>query len=208
MCDGGIMRVGIIGSGRIGTALARHFARAGHHVMLANSRGPQTLAPLVGELGEKASAGTAQEAADFGDVVVLAVRWDQKENAAASVSSWDGRVVLDPLNPLQETAGGIEVADTGGRPSSEVVSSLVTGAHLVKGFNTYLAQVLAEDPAVNGGRRVVLLAGDDPEAKRKVAELANSSGFQAVDTGTLAEGGPLFQTGGPLSGPRTALTAL
>ncbi|MBB5120840.1 hypothetical protein AF335_05595 [Streptomyces eurocidicus] len=202
------MRVGIIGSGRIGTALARHFARAGHHVMLANSRGPQTLAPLVGELGERASAETAQEAADFGDVVVLAVRWDQKENAAASVSSWDGRVVLDPLNPLQETAGGIEVADTGGRPSSEIVSSLVTGARLVKGFNTYLAQVLAEDPAVNGGRRVVLLAGDDHEAKRKVAELADSSGFQAVDTGTLAGGGPLFETGGPLSGPRTALTAL
>ncbi|MEU9118744.1 NADPH-dependent F420 reductase [Streptomyces sp. NPDC048506] len=202
------MRVGIIGAGRVGTALARHFTRAGHSVMLANSRGPQTLAPLVGELGENATAGTPQEAADFGDVVALAVRWDQKEDAVALVSSWDGRVVLDPINPNRETADGLERVDTGGRHTSEIVASLVPGARLVKGFNTYPAQVLAKDPAVNGARRVVLLAGDDPEAKRKVAELANSSGFQAIDTGTLAEGGPLFETGGPLSGPHTALTAL
>ncbi|WP_344124609.1 NADPH-dependent F420 reductase [Streptomyces blastmyceticus] len=202
------MKVGIIGAGRIGTALARHFTRAGHQVRLANSHDPQTLAPLVGELGENASAGTPQEAADFGDVVVLAVQWSQKESAAASVSSWEGKVVLTPVNPLRDTPGGIEVVDTGDRRPSEIVASLVPGAHLVKGFNTYLAQVLAEDPAVDGGRRVVLLAGDDVQAKRMVAELATSCGFQPVDTGTLAEGGPLFETGGPLAGPRPALIAL
>ncbi|WP_229322871.1 NADPH-dependent F420 reductase [Streptomyces sp. UNOC14_S4] len=202
------MRVGIIGAGRVGTALARHFTRSGHDVMLANSRGPQTLAPLVGELGGRASAGTPQETADFGDVVVLAVQWDQKENAAALVPSWDGRIVLDPINPNRETANGLERADTGGRRTSDIVASLVPGARLVKGFNTYPAPVLAEDPAVDGGRRVVLLAGDDAEAKRKVAELADSCGFQAVDTGSLAEGGALFEAGGPLGGPSHPLTAL
>ncbi|MFG2177221.1 NADPH-dependent F420 reductase [Streptomyces abikoensis] len=202
------MKVGIIGTGRLGKALAGHFTRAGHQVKVANSRGPDTLAPLVGELGENASAGTPQEAADFGDVVVLAVQWDQKESAVASVSSWRGRVVLVPVNPLRETAKGLEHADTEGRAPTEVIASLLPGALVVKGFNTYPAQVLAEDPAVDGGRRLVLLAGDDAAAKRKVADLADSAGFQAVDTGTLAEGGPLFDSGGPLGGPRKDLLAL
>ncbi|WP_116209697.1 NADPH-dependent F420 reductase [Streptomyces olivoreticuli] len=193
------MKVGIIGAGRIGTALARHFTRAGHEVKLANSRGPETLGPLVSELGATASAGTPQEAADFGDVVVLAVTWDQKENAASAVSSWKGRTVLAPINPLRETPDGIQVVDTGDRHPTEIVASLVPGSRMVKGFNTYLSTVLAENPAVDGGRRIVLLAGDDAGAKRKVAELADSSGFQAIDTGSLAEGGPLFDTGGPLS---------
>lgn len=202
------MKVGIIGAGRLGTALARHFTRAGHEVKVANSRGPETLAPLVGELGAKASAGTPQEAADFGDVVVLAAQWDQKESAAASVPSWQGRIVLIPVNPIRETPSGLETADTGGRRPTDVVVSLMPGARVVKGFNTYPAQVLAENPAVDGGRRVVLLAGDDAEAKRKVAELADSSGFQAVDAGSLAEGAPLFDHGGPLGGPDNPLIAL
>ncbi|MBH1937676.1 NADPH-dependent F420 reductase [Streptomyces sp. AV19] len=202
------MRVGIIGAGRLGTALARHFTRAGHEVMLANSRGPETLTSLVGELGDRATAGTPQEAADFGDVVVLAVQWSQKESAAGLVSSWEGRVVLDPVNPLRDTPAGIEAVDTGGRHSSEIVASLLPGARLVKGFNTYLYTVLAEDPAVRGGRRVVLLAGDDPDAKRKVAELADSAGFQPLDAGPLAQGGALFETGGPLSKLAGELVAL
>ncbi|MCD9193443.1 NADPH-dependent F420 reductase [Streptomyces albireticuli] len=202
------MKVGIIGAGRLGTALAQHFTRAGHQVKLSSSRGPDALAGLVGELGGNASAGTAQEAADFSDVVVLAVQWDQKESAIASVSSWQGCTVLVPINPLRETAGGLEHADTAGRAPTEVVASLLPGALVVKGFNTYPAQVLAEDPAVDGGRRIVLLAGDDAGAKRKVADLADSAGFQAVDTGTLAEGGPLFDSGGPLGGPRKDILAL
>ncbi|QRX89927.1 NADPH-dependent F420 reductase [Streptomyces noursei] len=202
------MKVGIIGAGRLGAALSGHFTRAGHQVMMAGSRGPEKLATLVGELGENASAGTPQEAADFGDIVVLAVQWDQKESAAAAVSSWQGRIVLVPINPLRETPSGLEHADTGGRPPTEVVASLLPGALVVKGFNTYPAQVLAEDPVVNGGRRIVLLAGDDLDAKRKVAELVDSTGFQAVDTGSLAEGGPLFDSGGPLGGPRKDLLAL
>ncbi|MFE9254954.1 NADPH-dependent F420 reductase [Streptomyces sp. NPDC006879] len=202
------MNVGIIGAGRIGTALARLLTRAGHQVKVAGSRGPEKLAALVGELGPNASAGTSQEAADFGDVVVLAVQWDQAKNAVASVSSWRGRTVLVPVNPLRETATGLEIADTGGRPPTEVIASLVPGALVVKGFNTYLAQVLAEDPAVNGGRRIVLLAGDNADAKRKVADLADSAGFQAVDTGSLAEGGPLFDSGGPLNGLGRDLLAL
>ncbi|WKV75209.1 NADPH-dependent F420 reductase [Streptomyces sp. PCS3-D2] len=202
------MNVGIIGAGRLGSALAGVLTRAGHQVMLAGSRTPEKLTALVDELGDNATAGTAQEAADFGDVVVLAVQWDQKESAAASVASWRGRTVLVPLNPLRETAGGLEIVDTGGRPPTEVVASLVPGALVVKGFNTYLAQVLTEDPAVKGGRRIVLLAGDDAGAKRRVADLADSAGFQAVDTGSLAQGAPLFDSGGPLNGLDRDLVAL
>ncbi|WP_435190976.1 NADPH-dependent F420 reductase [Streptomyces sp. bgisy126] len=203
------MNVGIIGAGRLGTALARVFTRAGHQVMVSGNQGPQALAPLVDELGTNASAGTPQEAADFGDVVVLAVQWDQKESAAASIPSWQGRSVLVPLNPLRQSAAGdLEVADTNGVPPTETVARLLPGALVVKGFNTYLAQALTEDPAVDGGRRIVLLAGDHVEAKRKVADLADSAGFQAVDTGTLAEGAPLFDTGGPLNGLSRDLLAL
>lgn len=202
------MNVGIIGAGRLGTALAGVFTRAGHQVMVSGNKGPQALAPLVGELGANASAGTPQEAADFGDVVVLAVQWDQKESAAASIPSWQGRTVLVPLNPLRQGSGGLEVIDTGGIPPTETVARLLPGALVVKGFNTYLAQALTEDPAVDGGRRVVLLAGDHTDAKRKVADLADSAGFQAVDTGTLADGAPLFDTGGPLNGLDRDLLAL
>ncbi|MGW2602689.1 hypothetical protein [Streptomyces klenkii] len=131
-----------------------------------------------------------------------------KESAAASVSSWEGRVVLAPINPLRDGPDGIEVIYTGGRQPSEVVASLVPGARLAEGFNTYPDQVLSEDPAVDGGRRAVLLSGADTEAKRKVAEPALSCGFQPVDTGTLAEGGSLFETGGPPAGPRPQLIAL
>ncbi|MEU8757872.1 NAD(P)-binding domain-containing protein [Streptomyces sp. NPDC048659] len=202
------MDVGIIGAGRLGTALAVVFTRAGHKVMVSGTRGPRALAPLVDELGTNASAGTPQEAADFGDVVVLAVPWDQKENAAASVPFWQGRTVLVPVNPLRDTAAGLEVVDTGGIPPTEIVAGLLPGALVVKGFNTYLAQALPKEPDIDNGRRIVLLAGDDSDAKRRVADLADSAGFQAVDTGTLAEGAPLFDTGGPLSGLGRDLLAL
>ncbi|MFE3329033.1 NADPH-dependent F420 reductase [Streptomyces sp. NPDC059176] len=202
------MTVGVVGAGRLGSALAGVLTRAGHQVKLAGSRTPEKLAALVEELGANASAGTAQEAADFGEVVVLAVQWNQKESTAASVSSWRGRTVLVPLNPLRETAGGLEIADSGDRPPTEAVASLVPGALVVKGFDTYLAQVLTEDPAVNGGRRIVLLAGDDAGVKRRVADLADSAGFQAVETGTLAEGAPLFDSGGPLNALGRDLVAL
>lgn len=133
--------------------------------------------------------------------MLLAVQWSRKESAAASVSSREGRVVLTPVNPLRDGPDGIEVIDTGGRQPGEVVASLVPGARPAEGFNTYLDQVLSKDPAVGGGRRAVLLAGDGAEAKRKVAEPALSCGFQPVDTGTPAEGGSLFDRDGPEDAP-------
>jgi predicted dinucleotide-binding enzyme len=188
------MTLGTIGAGSIGQALARQALRAGHHVVLANSRGPASLSGVVAELGDGASAGTVAQAAE-GDLVAIAVPWRAIPDAVAGVD-WNGRIVIDATNPI--TDPGFEVADLGGRTSSEVVADLVPGARVVKAANTLPAAVLAADPREGDGRRVLTLAGDDDAAKTVVAELFDAAGFATIDLGRLVAGGRLQQVpGGP-----------
>ena len=185
------MDVGIIGAGRLGQAMARTALRAGRRIVMANSRGPESLAPLVSTLGEGASAGTVDEAASA-DVVVIAVPWPRVGAAVAGLR-WDGRIVVDATNDF-------DPGDLDGSTSSQVLAGLVPGARVVKAANTLGAPVLGSDPHEGGGRRVLFLSGDDAEAKSAVTALFEDAGFAAIDLGGLATGGAMQQVGGPLAG--------
>jgi predicted dinucleotide-binding enzyme len=183
-----VSTVGIIGAGAIGQALARTALRAGREVVVSNSRGPETLAPVVAALGTGASAATVREAAAH-PLVAIAVPWANVPAAVAGLQ-WDGQTVIDATNAFN--------ADLGGRTSSEIVADLVPRARLVKAANTLGAAVLGADPHEAGGRRVLFLSGDDAEAKAAVAELFDAAGFFPIDLGSLVDGGRMQQLGGPL----------
>jgi predicted dinucleotide-binding enzyme len=183
--------VGIIGAGHIGQVMARIALRAGRQVVIANSRGPETLAALVQELGGGVSAGTVEEAT-AADVVVIAVMWSGVAQAVDGLE-WGGRIVIDPTNDF-------DPSDLNGRTSSEVVADLVAPARVVKAGNTFGATVLGSDPHQAGGQRVIFVSGDDAEAKSEVAALFEDAGFFVVDLGGLREGGQMQQVGGPLNG--------
>ena len=187
--------VGIIGAGAIGQAMAKRLVAAGVDVILSNSRGPESLAPIVDALGPRSRAGTRLEAASA-DIVFVSVNWSRLEEALDGID-WNGRILIDANNPV--LLPGYRLAELGGRNSSQVLAQLVPGARVVKGFNTLLAAVLASDPQQAGGRRVVFLSGDDREAKSVVAGLADRLGFAPIDLGSLEVGGTLQQfPGGPL----------
>ena len=180
--------VGIIGAGHIGQALARTALRAGREVVIANSRGPESLAPVVADLGTGVSAGTVRETAAAA-IVAIAVPWTSVP-AAVTGLHWDGQTVIDATNAWN--------ADLGGRTSSEIVADLVPGARLVKAANTLGANVLGADPHEAGGRRVIFLSGDAAPAKAAVVELFDAAGFFPIDLGDLVTGGRMQQLGGPL----------
>jgi len=183
--------VGIIGAGRLGQAMARTARRAGRGVVIANSRGPESLASVVSELGAGVSAGTAEQASAAG-IVVIAVPWDSVPAAVQGVD-WSGRIVVDATNNW-----GAD--DLDGRTSSELVAELVAGARVVKAANTLGAEVLGSDPQEAGGRRVIFLSGDDADAKAEVATLFEEAGFVPIDLGDLATGGAMQQIHHPLAG--------
>jgi 8-hydroxy-5-deazaflavin:NADPH oxidoreductase len=186
-----IKSVGIIGAGRIGQAMAQTALRAGRQVVIANSRGPESLTSVVEALGDGVWAGTVKDAADA-DIVVVAVMWPQIPQAVEGLD-WDGRIVIDPTNDFDPSY-------LGGRTSSEVVADLVAPARVVKAANTLVAAVLGSDPHEAGGQRVIFLSGDDGDAKSEVVALFEDAGFFVVDLGDLREGGRMQQVGAPLAG--------
>ena len=183
--------VGIIGAGRLGQAMARTALRAGRDVVIANSRGPESLGPVVTELGDGVSAGTVEQAAAAG-IVVVAVPWDRVPAAVQRID-WKDQIVIDATN---DWAGD----DLDGRTSSELVAGLVAGARVVKAANTLGAEVLGSDPQEAGGRRVIFISGDDADAKAEVVALFQDAGFAAIDLGDLATGGAMQQIHRPLAG--------
>jgi len=190
------MNIGIIGAGAIGTAIARALARAGIDALIANRRGPDSLAALEAELGPRIRAVSTREAARA-DIVFLAVNWSKLGEALHGLGPWDGRIVVDANNPIE--APDFVPFDLHGRASSEVVAELLPGAKVVKAFNHLPPALLAGDPGAEGGRRVLFVAGDDAGAKAEVLRLIAQLGFAGVDLGTLAGGGRLAQfPGGPL----------
>lgn len=142
------MNIGIIGAGGIGQALAAHVAKADYEVIVSNSRGPESLAGLVRELGPRARADTREKAAQA-DVVMLSVPWEQVRAALSDLPAWDGRILIDATNPVVQP--GFRLADLNGSSSSEIVASLAPGAHVVKVANTLLRAGAGGRPA--RGRR-------------------------------------------------------
>jgi predicted dinucleotide-binding enzyme len=183
--------VGIIGAGRLGQAMARTTLRAGRSVVIANSRGPESLASVVSTLGDGASAGTVAQAA-AARIVVIAVPWERVLDAVRDLE-WNGQIVIDATNDW-----GAD--DLNGRTSSEIVAELVPGAPVVKAANTLGADVLGSDPQEAGGRRVIFVSGDDADAKADAVALFQDAGFALIDLGDLATGGAMQQIHHPLAG--------
>lgn len=191
------MKIGILGSGNIGAAAARLFTAAGHEVAVSNSRGPESLRDLVRELGPGAHAMTIDDAARFGEVVLLAVPWRSPE-ALPHPDVLRGKIVIDAMNPYRPEGG---FYDLGGSTSSEVVLQRVPGARLVKAFNTIYYVHLAgrgNKALPSDERHTIYVAGDDAEAKKVVARLIEEIGFAAVDTGSLREGGRMQEPDSPI----------
>lgn len=184
------MSYAIIGFGKIGQALAKAFARSGIEVSVATTRDPQSFAADAAAIGPQIIPKTLAEAVKA-DIVFLAVRFESHPDVAKALPTWKGKTLIDVTN-----AYGVSPQKLGGRPSSKAVAQVFTGGRLVKGFNHLGATVLAQDPAVQGGRRVVFLASDDDGAAEEMGALAKKLGFAPIKLGGLSEGGLLVQARG------------
>jgi predicted dinucleotide-binding enzyme len=191
------LKIGILGAGRIGSVAARLFVVAGYEVAISNSRGPESLRQLAEELGPRARAATTDDAARFGEVVLLAVPWHVRD-ALPGAGLLHDKIVIDAMNPYNPAGGFFEL---GHSTSSEEVLRHMPGVKLVKAFNTIYYEHLAtrgrKDLPVEE-RHAIYLAGDDAAAKATVAGLIESIGFAPVDTGSLREGGRLQQPESPI----------
>jgi predicted dinucleotide-binding enzyme len=179
------LNIGIIGAGNIGGTVARLFAGAGHQVAIANTRGPETLAGLVEEIGPNARAVTVEEAARFGEVVMEAIPFGRYGELPAEALS--GKIVITASNYYPGRDGEM---DLGGLAQSEAVARHLKGSRVVKAFNTIYYVRLAENGRPGAPleeREVIFVAGDDEEAKQIVSGLIEEIGFAPVETGTLAE---------------------
>jgi len=184
------MKIGIIGAGNIGTNAAKLFVKAGHEIVIANSRGAETLKDLVAELGENARAVSVAEAAKFGEIVFISIPFGKYKTLPADV--FDGKIVVDSNNYYPDRDGGYAELDDNKTTSSELLAEHLRGARIVKGFNTIQFEHLKTQGDTNKPteeRRAIFIAGDDAEAKKTVTRLIDEIGFAAVDTGSLRDGG-------------------
>jgi predicted dinucleotide-binding enzyme len=180
--------LGLIGSGHIGSALARLALAHGYDVVVSNSRGPETLTELVDELGDRARAGTAHEAAEGGDVVVVTV--PLKAYLQVPVEPLAGKIVIDTNNYYWQRDGHLPELDARTTTSAELLQAHLPTSRVVKAFNNIRFDDLAVDgtPAGTPGRRALPVAGDDAEAKERVVALLDQFGYDVVDAGPLAAG--------------------
>jgi predicted dinucleotide-binding enzyme len=191
-------KVGIIGAGPLGWAIARHISRTNVEVVVANKHGPASLAEVILQLGPLAKAGSIVEAIEP-ELVIVAVPWASLPDVFGQVGDWEGRIIIDPTNPPLNRDG--PQLDLAGRTSSEIVAEMARGAHVVKAFNALPAAVLAQSPLVAQGRRTIFLAGEHERAKLEVVRLITHLGFASIDLGDLPTGGRLLQyPGGALVG--------
>ncbi|MBL7256158.1 NADPH-dependent F420 reductase [Paractinoplanes lichenicola] len=192
--------IGFIGSGNIGGTVARLAVAAGYDVVVSNSRGPETLQEFVGELGPKARAATATEAAAAGDLVVVSVPF--KAHPQLPVGELAGKVVLDTNNYYPERDGQFAAIDKGELTSAEVEQRALGSAQVVKVFNNIWSGHLGAlaQPSGAADRSALPIAGDDAAAKQRVTEFLDTIGYDAVDAGTLADSWRQ-EPGTPVYGP-------
>jgi hypothetical protein len=186
------MKIGILGSGNIGGTLGRHWARAGHEVLFA-SRHPEQLAGLVREAGPGARAGTLTEAISFSDLLLDALPYAVSLQLDARALT--GKVLISAANYYPRRDGQV---DLGGRSQTELLASRLPGTRVVKAFNMMFATEM--EKRTHGEQHaevVILLAGDDAEAKARAAQLIREATFAPVDAGGLADG-RFFESGGPM----------
>jgi predicted dinucleotide-binding enzyme len=193
--------IGVIGAGHIGSQVARLAVASGYKIVICNSRGPETLAGLIAELGPNARAATVLEAAQSGNVVVVSV--PLKNYRAIPVEPLAGKIVIDTNNYYPERDGHIPELDDESTTTSELLQAHLPTAKVVKAFNhIYAAELTTHgQPAGTKNRRALVIAGNDGGAKAVVTHLLDQFGFDTVDAGPLKEGWRI-QRGTPGYGPR------
>jgi len=198
------MKIGFLGAGNVTRTFGRHLINAGHTIVVSNSRGPETLADFVADLGPGAVARTREQAAEC-DVVILAVHWVKVREALKGIN-WRGRILIDATNAHMDQKPDTSLAGVTrsraalkGRTSSEMVAEMAVGARLVKSISN-MPMAWIQNFSPNKPRSVIFTSGNDAEAKQLVIELVNSTGLVAIDLGSLAIGGAMHEVGAPLSG--------
>jgi predicted dinucleotide-binding enzyme len=193
--------IGLIGAGKIGSQIARLAIAGGYDVVLSNSRGPETLSVLVAELGPNARAGTAIDAAEAGDIVVVTI--PLKNIPQVPVEPLAGKIVIDTNNYYPQRDGQIPELDNESTTTAELLQAHLPKSKVVKAFNHIYAAQLTTDgrPAGTKGRRALVIAGDDAAAKATVTKLLDQFGYDTVDAGPLKEGWRI-QRDTPGYGPR------
>ena len=193
--------IGLIGAGHIGSQVARLSVASGYDVVISNSRGPETLAVLVKELGAKARAATAVDAARAGDLVVVSV--PLKSYREVPVEPLAGKIVIDTNNYYPQRDGHIPELDNESTTTAELLQAHLPSSKVVKAFNHIYARELTThgQPAGSKNRRALVIAGDDAAAKATVTRLLDQFGFDTVDAGPLEEGWRI-QRDTPGYGPR------
>ena len=191
------MKIGIIGSGNIGGNIGKNWAKAGHEVMFS-SRHPEELKEMAKGIGAK--VGTTEEAAEFGDVILLAIPYGKVPDVAEQLGSLDNKILIDAGNPYPNRDGEMaqKVIDDESQTATGYIASLFPQAKTVKAFNSVLYKVFAEQAFKEGDERVaVQICSDEPEAKETVKQLIEDMGFAPQDLGDLSQG-VLFEPNAPL----------
>jgi predicted dinucleotide-binding enzyme len=196
-----VKTIGLIGAGHIGSQLARLAVQHGYDVVVSNSRGPETLKDLVQELGPRARAGTAEQAAGTGDIVVVTI--PLRNIGDVPVEPLAGKIVIDTDNYYPQRDGHIPELDNEMATTSELLQRHLPASKVVKAFNHIYAAALTTDgqPAGTPNRRALAIAGNDADAKRVVAQLIDRFGFDVVDIGPLSDSWRI-QRDTPGYGPR------
>ncbi len=182
-------RPAIVGSGNIGTALARLFARAGIEISIANTRGPESISELASSIGSGVHAVPLEEALGS-DVTFMAIPFGAVEQFGKSLPDWTGKTVVDTTNAHYTPN---RAAILRGRTSARYVAEHLPGAKIVKAFNQLPADTLQAELDPEVGRRVIFIATDYPEAGDEIADLVSNLGLAAVQLGRIEEGGQLIQ---------------
>jgi hypothetical protein len=193
------MRIGILGAGNIGGTLARLWSRAGHEVMVS-SRHPEKLTPPDPGIGSPGKTGSLEEAARFGEVVLLAIPFAGLLDTVPAVAPLlAGKVVIDAMNPFSARDGSIAEQARARGASGLTTRDRLPDARLVRSFSTVNYRELQSQAHRLADRVAVPMAGDDPQAKEIVARLIRDAGFEPYDLGPLADSSPL-DPGGALFG--------
>ncbi|GAB3772054.1 NADPH-dependent F420 reductase [Spirosoma horti] len=191
--------IGIIGSGHIGRALATHLARTNYQVLITNSHGPASLTDLVASIGGSLTAADFSQTIAQADVLFIAIPWTQLPDLTNELKAYSGKIMVDATNNIVSVSP-FRLADTAGKSTGEYVAALFPTQRVVKAFNTLAATTLAEPSQTSLGNTVMIMSGDDADAKKEVAGITKAMGFEPIDIGTFKQGGHLQDVGGALSG--------
>ena len=192
-------KIGIIGSGNIGRGLALHLSKTNYKVLLANTRGPESLEELVSSIGGSLKAGELKETIQQSDIIFIAAPWISLENLAKEFAGYDGKIIVDATNNIVSVSP-FRLADVDNKSTGEFVSALFPAQKVVKAFNTLSAATLAQPTKSTAGKTVIVISGNDTEAKNQVSIITEAMGFAPMDIGNFREAGKLQDVGGALSG--------